>query len=325
MSVFERPALDFRGKVRRRLGAAVTDGFFKGASGGARWLPIAQPWVHGVEVERDLRYRDSSLQEHTLDVYRPRKRSGPLPVVLYIHGGGFRFLSKDTHWVFGLVFARRGFLVASINYRLAPGHRFPAAIEDTCAAWMWLLQHVERLGGDPSRITVAGESAGANLSAALTLATTYRRPEAFAREVFDAGVVPRAVVPACGLFQVTDPERFGLKTNGYFWDRIAEVTDAYLHGAQVDHDRALDLADPVVAFERGESPDRPLPPFFIPAGQWDILKHDSTRLAAALTKLGGRAEARIYPRGPHAFHAFVVTPSALRCWRDTFGFLDTAL
>ena len=129
------------------------------------------------------------------------------------------------------------------------------------------------------------------------------------------------VIPACGLLQVSDPERFQLRPNGYFWDRIAEVTDAYLHGAELNHPLALDLADPLVALERGEKPERPLPPFFLPCGSWDVLKEDSVRLAAALNRLGGRAEARIYPRGPHAFHAFVFTPSALKCWRDTFEFM----
>jgi acetyl esterase len=307
--------------VRRRLGAAVTDGFFIAASRSARWLPISRPGVHGIEVERNLAYRDTGLAEHTLDVYRPKGRSGPLPVVLYIHGGGFRILSKDTHWVFGLVFARRGYLVLNVNYRLAPQHRFPSAIEDVCAAWQWALANVERLGGDPKRIVVAGESAGANLTAALTLATTYRRHEPFARAVFDAGVVPTAAVPACGLFQVSNPERFGLSP-GFFNDRLAEVTDAYLHGTPLDHEQSLDLADPVVALERGEAPHRTLQPFFLPCGEWDHLKRDSVRMAAALQAVGGRAEARLYPRGPHAFHAFVFTPSALRCWKDTFGFLD---
>src|SRR4051794_20942480 len=99
MTVIERPPLSRRGLLRRRIGAAVTDGFFAGAAGSARLLPISHPRVHGVEVIRDLPYTDSGLGDHTLDVYRPRQRSGPLPVVLYIHGGGFRILSKDTHWV----------------------------------------------------------------------------------------------------------------------------------------------------------------------------------------------------------------------------------
>ena len=61
--------------------------------------------------------RDTGLLEHRLDIYRPRESSGPLPIVLYIHGGGFRILSKDTHWVMGLAFARREFLV--FNQELA--------------------------------------------------------------------------------------------------------------------------------------------------------------------------------------------------------------
>jgi acetyl esterase len=317
-----RPPLNLAARVRRKLGAAVTDGFFYGSSQAFRYLPIAHPRVHGVTVEKDFSY--GPLPEHRANVWRPRGLEGPLPVVFYIHGGGFRFMSKDTHWVFGLLYARRGYLVVSIDYRLAPKHRYPAAIEDVCLAWRWLLKNVEHLGGDPSRIAVSGESAGGNLSASLTLATTYKRDEPFARAVFDAGVVPRAVVPACGLFQVSNPERFNFQSV-YLWDRIAEVTDAYLHGAQVEGERGLDLADPVVAFERGERPDRPLPPFFIPAGGWDVLKHDASRLGDALVALGAKAETRIYPRGPHAFHAFVFTPSAMQCWRDTYRFLHQTM
>ncbi len=320
----ERPALRLHERVRRRIGAAIADGFFRGAANGAKWLPVANPRFHGVEVLRDVPYTASGEQHHLLDVWRPARREGPLPVVLYLHGGGFRILSKETHWIFGLVFARRGFLVANINYRLAPEHRYPAAIEDACAAYRWVVENAERLGGDPSRLIVAGESAGANLSTGLALATSYRRPEPFAREVFELGVQPKAVVPACGLFQVSDPERFGLKSR-FFWDRLAEVTDAYLHGAEVPEGHGLDLADPVVALERGHAPDRPLPPFFIPGGGWDVIQGEAPRLEAALRALGARAEAKIYPRGFHAFHAFVLTPSALRCWRDTFAFIESAL
>ena len=322
---YQRPALRLHERVRRRIGAALTDGFFKGAANGARFLPVAHPRVHGVEVLRDVPYTLSGGDHHLLDVWRPsRPAPGKLPVVLYLHGGGFRFLSKDTHWVFGLVFARRGFIVCNINYRLAPEHPYPAAIDDACAAYRWVVENAERLGGDPNQIVLAGESAGANLCTSVALATSYQRPEPFARSVFELGVQPKAVVPACGLFQVSDPERFGLKSK-YFWDRIAEVTDAYLHGVEVDHHHGLDLADPVVALERGEKPERPLPPFFIPGGGWDVIAADGPRLAEALRALGGRAEAKIYPRGFHAFHAFVLTPSALRCWRDTFAFIDREL
>ncbi|MFT3707526.1 MAG: alpha/beta hydrolase [Archangium sp.] len=318
-----RPSLGLGARVRRHVGAAITDGFFFGAATSARWLPIAQPIVHGVRVERNIAYRDTGKTQHTLDLYRPRKASsGPLPIVLYFHGGGFRFMSKDTHWVFGLVYARRGYLVVNVNYHLAPDRPFPAAVEDASAVWQWLVQNAERIGGDLSRVVVAGESAGANLSAALTLMTHTRRPESFAREAFDTKVTPKAVVAACGIFDVSHPERFS-DHHVYFRDRVDEVADAYLHGAEFEHEHTLDLADPLRGFERLSTTERPLPPFFLPCGTWDMLLDDSRRLAVELRRLGSKnTEAREYPRGPHAFHAFVLTPSALRCWKDTFAFLD---
>jgi acetyl esterase len=321
----ERPRLSLLGRVRRGLGAVVTDGFFWGAAKGAGALPIARPGLHGVEVEKDVPYRRTGREEHLLDVYRPVGASGRLPIVFYVHGGGFRFLSKDTHWVFGLAYARRGYLVVNVNYHLAPAHPFPAAVVDVSAAWQWLVANADRLGGDLSRVVAAGESAGANLAAVLTLMTTYERPEGFARDAFATGVVPRAVVAACGLYDVSHPERFADRSR-FIRDRLEEVTDAYLHGVKLRDRATLDLADPVVALERNGPPVRPLPPFFLPCGTWDVLLGDSHRLHAALVRQGSTmSEVREYPRGPHAFHAFVVTPQARACWKDTFAFLDRHL
>ncbi|MDP1829685.1 MAG: alpha/beta hydrolase fold domain-containing protein [Archangium sp.] len=308
--------------MRRRLGAAVTDGFFLGAAKGAGLLPVASPRFHKVTVEKNIPYRRTGREAHTLDVYRPRDGSGPLPIVLYLHGGGFRFMSKDTHWLFGLIYARRGYLVVNVNYHLAPEHPFPGAVEDVSAAWQWLVENAARLGGDLSRVVVAGESAGANLAASLTLMTHQRRDESYARDAYGTGVTAKAVVAACGLFEVSNPERFRAH-HTFFRDRIEEVTDAYLHGVTLRDRRTLELADPVVALEGLTQLDRPLPPFFLPCGTWDLLMGDTQRMVKALHRLGStRSEAREYPRGPHAFHAFVVTPQALRCWKDTFTFLS---
>jgi len=320
-----RPTLGLTARVRRRLGAAVTDGFFLGAAKGAGWLPVASPRLHKVAVEKNIAYRHTGRDAHRLDVYRPTNAQGPLPIVLYVHGGGFRFMSKDTHWVFGLIYARRGYLVVNVNYHLAPAHPFPGAVEDISAAWQWLVANAERLGGDLSRVVVAGESAGANLAASLTLMTHQRRDEPYARDAYATGVTPKAVVAACGLYEVSNPERFSQHAT-FFRDRIEEVTDAYLHGVRLRDRRTLELADPVVALEGLTSVDRPLPPFFLPCGTWDLLMGDTQRMVKALHRLGSRnSEAREYPRGPHAFHAFVVTPQALRCWKDTFAFLDATL
>src|SRR5262245_41777758 len=95
-------------RLSRRFGTAVVDGFFNTASRVGKLHPHARPGRHGVEHLRDIRYKDGEIREHLLDIYRPleegstrrhRRYAGPpWPVLVYVHGGGFRILSKDTHW-----------------------------------------------------------------------------------------------------------------------------------------------------------------------------------------------------------------------------------
>lgn len=325
--------------ARRYLGAAVVDGFFNGFSRVARLHPQASPARHAVEHLRDIRYFDSTLPQHLLDVYRPahpttgrhagappayrRYHGPPWPIVFYVHGGGFRILSKDTHWIMGLGFARRGFIVFNVSYRLAPKHRYPAAIEDVCRAFTWVVQNAERFGGDPTRVVLAGESAGANLAASLAVTLAYEREETFAREAYATGIVPKAVVPACGVFQVSDIARLRRRKPGmssFIADRLAEVESAYLGVDAATCSR--DLADPLLVFERGDKPSRPIPPFFLPVGTRDPLLPDTRRMAIALRNLGVEAVDAYYPGELHAFHALVMRESARKCWRDTFAFLD---
>jgi len=309
-------------RARKALGSAIMEGFFHGAARLGALHPLARPARHGVEVVKDVRYHPGAGKDHLLDVYRPADRKGPLPIVFYVHGGAFRILSKDTHWVMALAYARRGYVVFNVNYRLAPKHRFPAAIADVCHAYAYMVAHAERFGGDASRVIVAGESAGANLATSLTIATTYERAEPFARHAFDTGVVPRAVIPSCGMLQVTDSARFSRRKAGFppfVADRIREVENAYLGSAPGL--ASLDLADPLCFFEKGLAPARPLPPFFLPVGTKDPLLDDTRRMARALKALGAVGEDAYYPGEVHAFHAFVMRAAAQKCWGDTFAFL----
>lgn len=93
--------------LRRSAGKVLASSLFHGLSAAGKLHPLARPERHDVEVIRDVVYRDRARAEHRLDVYRPRQGSGPWPVVLYVHGGAFQILSKDTHWIMGLAFARR--------------------------------------------------------------------------------------------------------------------------------------------------------------------------------------------------------------------------
>lgn len=317
----------YRDTLWRRARSLVAQTFFEGLSAAGRIHPAASPKRHGVEVERDVVY-GPDRRWHQLDIYRPVHRPGPWPVVFYVHGGAFHLLSKDTHWLMGLVFARYGYLVVNISYRLAPRHPYPAALEDTCAAYCWMAERIAQLGGDPTRVAVAGESAGGNLITSLTLAATQRRSEPYARAVFDTNIVPRAALPFCALLEVSRPERFAERRKGRlpFWidGMIRDVEASYLH-AHPRGSSELALANPLREFENQTSFDRPLPPFFAPVGTRDPLLDDTRRLEKALAALNVPCEARYYPGGIHAFHAMVWDPAARRCWRDALAFLDRAM
>ena len=325
----DRSLTGLSGKLRRQTGALLVDNFFRGISRAGKLHPHAQPHRHDVEVLEDVPYRDTGLGEHRLDVYRPAGiRRGELsqaPVVLYVHGGGFRILSKETHWIMGLAYARRGYLVFNISYRLAPRHPFPAAVEDAGAALAWVRDNAARYGGDPERLVLAGESAGANLVTSLSLVTSYRRPEPWARELFDSGISPKAVVAACGILQVFGVERFKRRwphMKSFIEDRLHEVSDSYLGDLSRVPEETRELADPLLVLEEGRRPDRPLPAFFAPCGTKDPLMDDTRRLAAALERMGTPCEARYYPGELHAFHALVFRPNAKKCWSHTYGFLE---
>jgi acetyl esterase len=311
------------GGFRKRAGAFVVDGFFRSAARASQLVPIADPARHGVEVLRNIPYASDGLAEHRLDIYRPTNRPGPWPVALYLHGGGFRILSKDTHWLFGLIFARRGYLAINASYRLAPEYRWPAAHEDAAAALLWASRETSRFGGDASRLVLAGESAGANLATSLAVACAYRRPEPWARELFDAGIRPSGVLAACGILQVSDTARFRRsgRTSWFLQDRIEEVESAYLPPGYVVPAAGPGLCDPLLVLERGVRPERPLAPFFAPCGSWDPLIDDTRRLQRALGQLGVPCEAPIFEREVHAFHAFVFSKPARRCWAQAFDFL----
>lgn len=325
-----REASALRTRLRKQLGSVALDGFFHGASKLGSLHPNARPERHGVEVVKDVSYGPRG-RHHTLDVYRPAPGTehGPngdrLPIVLYIHGGGFRILSKDTHWVMALAFARRGYLVFNVNYRLAPEHPFPAAFEDVADAFAWVVEHAKDYGGDLDRLVIAGESAGANLTSTLTLATCFRREEPVARRVFDLGVVPKAWLPYCGVLQVSDIARLRRRwphMSEFINDRLVEVSHCYLGEDPAAHGDALELADPLTVLESDRAPERPLPPCFATCGTSDPLVADTQRLAQALAARGVVHEAHYYPGELHAFHALVWRPHARRCWQDTYRFLE---
>jgi acetyl esterase len=128
------------------------------------------------ELPANVAVRDLSVPgpvgapEVPVRVYTPTDREGPLPALLYIHGGGFTLGDLDTfHADVARIAAQVGVVAVSVDYRLAPEHPFPAGLEDCYAALVWTVEHAAELGIDTKRVAVGGESAGGNLSAAVAL------------------------------------------------------------------------------------------------------------------------------------------------------------
>ena len=227
-------------RARKKAGAVAVRSFFKGAARAARGLPIARPEWHDVVVTRDVPYLGTGLAAHTYDVWRPRSATGRLPLCFYVHGGAFRALSKDTHWIMGLAFARRGMAVCLPNYRLAPQHRYPAAHEDAALALRHVVDHADHHGVDRDCVVVAGESAGANIAVGLTVGKAWQRDEPHLRPIVDVDI--KAVVAACGVFQVGNPDRFSDIDPDFHWfyrDRCQELQDFLPLRNGVPHDDEL--------------------------------------------------------------------------------------
>lgn len=131
----------------------------------ALFVPRAlQPAAVGAVVHRDLAYGPDD--RHRLDIFKPNDPGAGRPVVLFVHGGGYQFGSKggeaDPFYNnVGAWAVRNGFVGATMSYRLAPAHQWPAGAADVDRAMRWLKDHVAGFGGDPARIVAIGHSAGA--------------------------------------------------------------------------------------------------------------------------------------------------------------------
>lgn len=294
-------------------------------------LPDADLGRQSLALVRDVPYlehrgRPRHGRASLLDVYVPTRAPKPLPVVMYVHGGGFAMLSKDTHRIMAVAIARKGYLVFNINYRLGPKHLYPSPLEDACEALLWVQNNAARFGGDPSRIAIAGESAGGNLVTALAVAASYRREEPFARRVFDAGIDLRAVVATYGFLDLGYTDRYMAHPRLPSWAKtmLVDAARSYLgHDYRAACARAP-LASPLCLIENG-APDRALPPFFVSVGTRDPLLTCSRRLKAALDRHDTRCVLHVSPGEIHGYDALLWRPRAREKWQAAHEFLSEHL
>lgn len=305
------------GQSVRRI---AVDAGMHAAAGLVDFLPRMKQRMASTQLIEDLEYARHGGDRLRLDILRP-KGPGPHPVLMYLHGGAFAVGSKRTHRALAAAYASQGYLVCNVDYRLAPQYPFPAAIEDACAAWLWVADHVGVHGGDRQRVALAGESAGANLALSVVLACCTPRPELFAAPLFKHGVRPVAALLYCGFLQTSHPARYRRAGVSALAAQIAEDAARSYLGQKADHPtQELALADPLCIVEAMHAPSK-LPPLFIAAGLDDPVAADSQRLERELARLGSPCSAHYYAGEPHAFHVLFWRQNAIRCWRESFEFL----
>lgn len=233
----------------------------------------------------------------TVDLLIPAG-AGPHPVLIYLHGGAWVAGSPASHRKLTARFAEAGYLVVSVDYRLAPEHPYPAAFEDGLDAVRWTAREIEDYGGDPSRLAIGGDSAGANLAAAVAIALK------------DSVTAPRisAALLIYGVFDMTD---LG-----------APAVNRMIHGAYLPDDAAALLSHPTVSPIHQAAQ---LPASCILIGTEDALLPQSQRLRALLAERGVPHRYLEAAGLPHGFAQMEFIGGVRRLLRELTGFLDEHL
>jgi acetyl esterase len=229
-------------------------------------------------------------------VFRP-EADGPVPTVVFFHGGGFVIGDLDTHEDQTRLLCRDvGAVVVSVDYRLAPEAKFPAGFDDCLAATRYVGDHIADFGDDAARLVVAGDSAGGNLAAAVAIACR------------DAGGPPLAaqllIYPAVD-FAADGPYPSRVENaEGYF---LTAEDSVWFHARYTDD--GFDATDPRASVIKAADLSD-LPPAVVGTGEYDPLRDEGEAYAARLADAGVTVVQHRFPGLIHGFYGMGVVSSA---------------
>nr|QRD81017.1 lipolytic protein [uncultured bacterium] len=272
LALARRPAWDELGPVRARRELVAQ----------SRLAAVEAVPVHRVEDRRI----DADHDELRVRIYVPHGGPGRRPATVYFHGGGFVLGDLESHDALCRHLAvRSGSTVIAVDYRLAPEHPFPAAVEDACAAYAWALESAGALGIDPERIAVAGDSAGGNLAAVVAQDARDRglRPPAFQLLIYPATDMSRSAAS-----HRTFAEGFLLTEAVIDWFFANYLTDPAQHRDP--------RCSPLLARDLSG-----LPPAHVVTAGFDPLRDEGEQYAEALRAAGVEATSRCYDTLIHGF------------------------
>jgi acetyl esterase/lipase len=254
--------------------------------------------VDARKIDRDVTYGKAEGVELKLDLYFPKKAEGKLPVTVYVHGGGWQGGDKAAGagaMAIGEL-VKRGYLVVSVNYRLAPAHKFPAQIEDVKCAIRFLRAHATEYNLDPKRIGVWGGSAGGHLVALLGTSDDKSGFEGKGGWADQTSRV-QAVVDMFG------PADFSMEFPG-----AKPETALNVFGATSRKDEVMKRASPVTYITKDD------PPFLILHGESDLLVplNQSEKLHERLKTTGVSSKLVVVKNAGHGFRPVDGTPKPSR-------------
>lgn len=217
-------------------------------------------------------------------VYTP-EGSGPFPVVLYFHGGGWVFADRKVYDGGARGLAKQAnAVVVSVDYRRAPENKFPAAHDDALAAYRWLASNAATLNGDPKRLALAGESAGGNLAVATAVAA-HKAGLTAPKHVLSVYPVAQSNTDTESYLKYADAMPLNRPMMLWF---IAQVTSS-----------PADAKDPRIDLVHANL--QGLPPVTVINAEIDPLRDDGAQLEQALRKAGVSVERKVYPGVTHEF------------------------
>ena len=239
----------------------------------------ARPLPEGVKAVRDLEYANVGGKPLRLDLYLPEKSPGPLPLIVWIHGGAWSAGSKNG--TPALPQTARGYAVASIDYRLSQEAIFPAQIHDCKAAIRWLRAHAKEYNINPDRIGVWGSSAGGHLVALLGTSGDVKELEGTEGNL-DQSSRAQAVCDWFGPTDFLQMAAHSLPDSKIEHDAANSPESRLVGGALQENKEKVARANPITYVSKDD------PPFLIMHGDKDNLvpHHQSELLRDALKKAG---------------------------------------